>query len=138
QNNEADLMQKLVDREYHQKGAELMSYCLQFSLMAMRLHRLPQDLLCMYFIAGLKPELKRECATMPDGNAPDGMRCLLLHVGVMWLRELPRCLCVRSPLSLLHPCLTTRNLMVGAASVEGAMGAHEAVLLMAGVPCRIV
>ncbi|MGQ3227226.1 MAG: hypothetical protein ACT6UU_25200, partial [Hydrogenophaga sp.] len=24
QNNEADLMQKLVDREYHQKGTELM------------------------------------------------------------------------------------------------------------------
>ncbi|KAJ9524787.1 hypothetical protein QJQ45_024417, partial [Haematococcus lacustris] len=73
QNNEADLMQKLVDREYHQKGAELMNYCLQFSLLAMRLHRLPQDLLCMYFTAGLKPELKRECATMPDGKRWDAL-----------------------------------------------------------------
>ncbi|KAJ9527976.1 hypothetical protein QJQ45_005577 [Haematococcus lacustris] len=77
QNNEADLMQKLVDREYHQKGAELMSYCLQFSLMSMRLHRLPQDLLCMYFIAGLKPELKRECATMPDGKRWESLDALL-------------------------------------------------------------
>ncbi|KAJ9511539.1 hypothetical protein QJQ45_030484 [Haematococcus lacustris] len=77
QNNEADLMQKLVDREYHQKGAELMNYCLQFSLLAMRLHRLPQDLLCMYFIAGLKPELKRECATMPDGKRWESLDALL-------------------------------------------------------------
>ncbi|KAJ9505720.1 hypothetical protein QJQ45_006415 [Haematococcus lacustris] len=81
QNNEADLMQKLVDREYHQKGAELMSYCLQFSLMSMRLHRLPQDLLCMYFIAGLKPELKRECATMPDGKRWESLDALAFARG---------------------------------------------------------
>ncbi|KAJ9529817.1 hypothetical protein QJQ45_022213 [Haematococcus lacustris] len=34
QNNEAELMQKLVDREYHQKGAELMSYSAKMSVRA--------------------------------------------------------------------------------------------------------
>ncbi|KAJ9523167.1 hypothetical protein QJQ45_024088, partial [Haematococcus lacustris] len=77
QNTEEDLMEKLVKGEYQQKGSELMSYNLQFSLLAMRLHKLPEKLLCMYYVNGLRPDLKRDCARTQEGKRWDSVDALM-------------------------------------------------------------
>ncbi|KAJ9508757.1 hypothetical protein QJQ45_028059 [Haematococcus lacustris] len=80
QNTEEDLMEKLVKGEYQQKGSELMSYNLQFSLLAMRLHKLPEKLLCMYYVhvlRGLRPDLKRDCARTQEGKRWDSVDALM-------------------------------------------------------------